>query len=64
MNINLKDRVVKICTCLTDENGVPVGRRYLLNLGWSENKVDMFGFIWGNATLCVGIIILVLIVYD
>ncbi len=64
MNINLKDRVVKIHARLNDKTRVPIGRKYLLDHGWSECKVDLFGFIWGNATLCVGIIILVLLCYE
>ena len=64
MNINLKDRVVKIYTRLTDENGVPVGRRYLLNHGWSKGKIDMFAFIWGNLTLAVGAVLVIILIYE
>jgi len=49
---------------LTDENGVPVGRRYLLDHGWSENQIDMFAFIWGNMTISVGVILVILLIYE
>lgn len=64
MNINLKDTVVKIHAHLNDKNRVPVGRKYLLDRGWNENRVDVFCFIWCNMTISVGIILLMLIVYN
>ncbi len=64
MNINLKDRVVKIYIHLNDKHRKPIGQRWLLRRGWSQDNIDLFAHLWSFLTVCVGIVIVIVLVYE
>ncbi len=42
----------------------PIGQRWLLRRGWCQNNIDLFAHLWSFLTVCVGIVIVIILIYE